>query len=125
MSDAQMKHQRADRAADGSDDARGSGPYENKAITRRESSCNLEGLGGGQMRIRNVDVQANAQALAPQKGDLVCLTDASWPGKTQNMVVGQIDSVGRKENQPLRYDIVVTSRVAIPAQRSVMILINE
>ena len=95
--------------------------YENVAITKRENPCNLEGLGGGQMRIQNVDVQTPE----PQKGDLVCLTDANWPTKTQFMVVGQIDRVGRRENSPLRYDIRVTSRVAIPAQRTAMILINQ
>jgi hypothetical protein len=106
----------------------GPGPYENIAITPKETPCNLAGLGGGQMQIDDVNVrppEPNVRLPEPQKGDLILLTDAAWPAQTQHMVIGQIDSVGRKATNPLRYDIRVSSRVVLPAQRTVMILTNR
>jgi hypothetical protein len=101
-------------------------PVQNLAITG-EGMCFVEGMGNGQMQIRNLDVVDNAstRAVSPQKGDLVLLTDGHWPAKVQHMVLGQIDSVAPRKDQPMRYDIRVSPRVPVSTQRTVMILIRE
>ncbi len=101
-------------------------PVQNLAVTG-EGMCFVEGLGNGQMQIRNLDVVdgASTRAIGPQKGDLVLLTDGRWPAKVQHMVLGQIDSVAPRKDQPMRYDLRVSPRVPFSTQRTVMILIRE
>lgn len=94
-------------------------PAQNMEVTGE--LCWLEGLGNGTMRITNID----KDSAQPQKGDLVCLTDGRWPSKVQHMVLGQVDSVGTNEKNSLRYDIRVVPRIAVSAQRTVMILVRE
>jgi hypothetical protein len=100
-------------------------PVQNPAITGE--MCLVTGLGDGTMQIDNVDTvdRVSGRPVAPQKGDLVLLTDGSWPAKVQHMVLGQVDSVTLRKDQPMRYDIRVTPRVPVSAQRTVMILIHE
>jgi hypothetical protein len=101
-------------------------PYQNLAVTG-EGVCLVEGLGNGQMRIQNLDAvdSSSSRAASPQKGDFVLLTDGHWPAKVQHMVLGQIDSVSPRKDQPMRYDIRISPRVPISTQRTVMILIHE
>jgi hypothetical protein len=99
-------------------------PVKNDNVTGE--MCLVEGLGDGTMRILNVDiVDKAANRLTPQIGDLVCLTDGGWPARLQHMVIGQIESVAPREDQPQRYNIRLTPRVPISAQRTVMILLRE
>ena len=100
-------------------------PYQNVAVTGE--MCLVDGLGDGQMQILNVDIADNSatRPLTPQKGDLVYLTDGRWPAKVQHMVLGQVDTVSPRKDQPMRYDIRITPRVPISTQRTVMILIHE
>ena len=100
-------------------------PYKNENITGE--TCFVEGMGDGTMRILNVDTvnKITNQPVTPQKGDLVCLTDGGWPAKLQHMIIGQIESVALREDQPQRYNIRLTPRVPISAQRTVMILLHE
>ncbi len=79
------------------------------------------GKGGNQMEIDGINV-SDAQ---PMKGDLVCLTDRDWWANTQHMVLGQVDAVGKQDNQQLRYRITVSPRVPIMTQRTVMIVMKE
>ena len=97
----------------------GPGPFANDAVT--SVPCLLIGMGAGEMKIEDI----NVQSAQPVKGDLVCLTDADWWSKTQYMVVGKIDSVARKENQPLRYNITVSPMVPVMTRRTVMIITKE
>ncbi len=104
----------------------GTGPVlQNYAVTAE--LCLVRGLGNGQMLIDNVDTIAKItnQPVTPVKGDLVCLTDGSWPAKVQHMVLGQVETVGLRQDQPMRYDIRIAPRIAVSAQRTVMILIHE
>lgn len=96
------------------------GPVVQDIVVTQQPSL-LDGKGDNRMEINGINV-ADAQ---PQKGDLVCLTDRAWWGKTQHMVLGQIDAVGRQDNQPLRYTISVSPRVPTVTLGSVMILIKE
>ena len=79
-----------------------------------------EGLGTNQMEINGI----NKSDATPLPGDLVCLTDGDWWANAQHMVVGQIESVGTQENQPLRHSIKVVPRVALSTQRTVMIVLQ-
>ncbi len=83
------------------------------------SPCLVQGIGNNQMRSLNVDVQ---QGIPPMPGDLVRLTDREWPAKVQNMVIGQIEKVSQRIDQPLRYELLISPRVAATTQRSVMVL---
>ena len=102
----------------------GPGPVQDLAVTGE--LCLSKGLGDGQMLIDNIDaIDRNSSLPIPQKGDLVYLTDGSWPAKVQHMVFGQVQSVALRENNPLRYDIRLAPRLPVAAQRTVMILIHE
>jgi hypothetical protein len=100
-------------------------PYQDMVVTK--DLCLVQGLGSGRMRITDVNTVNTVTGLPinPQKGDLVLLADGTWPAKVQHMVLGQVDSVGPKEEQPLRYDIGVVPRISFSAQRNVMILIRD
>jgi hypothetical protein len=102
----------------------GPGVFQDLAVTGE--LCLSKGLGNGQMLIDNIDIVApNANRPIPQKGDLVCVTDGSWPAKIQHMVLGQVESVAARQDSPLRYDIRLAPRLPVAAQRTVMILIHE
>jgi hypothetical protein len=103
----------------------GPGPFQDLSVTGE--LCLARGLGNGQMLIDNIDTidKNNGQPINPQKGDLVCLTDGSWPTKVQHMVFGQIDTVAQRQDNALRYDIRLSPRISVPAQRTVMILMSE
>jgi hypothetical protein len=102
----------------------GPGPVQNLAVTGE--LCLSRGLGNGQMLIDNIDaIDRNANQPVPQSGDLVCLTDGSWPAKVQHMVFGEVQSVAARQDNALRYDIRLAPRLPIAAQRTVMILIHE
>jgi len=81
--------------------------------------CLVQGMGNNLMRSLDVDVQ---QGVAPQMGDLVCMTDPGWPAKTQYMVIGQIEKVAHREDQPLRYELTISPRIAATTQRTVVVL---
>jgi hypothetical protein len=100
-------------------------PYQNLAVTN--DLCLVQGQGNGRMHIANVDTvdAVSGRPIRPQKGDLVLLTDGTWPAKVQHMVVGQVDAVGPKEDQLLRYDIGIVPRISFSAQRNVMILVRD
>jgi len=97
----------------------GPGPFQDLVTG---NLCLSRGLGNGQMLIDNIDTLNKND---PQKGDLVCLTDGSWPAKVQHMVFGQIDTVAKRQDNALRYDIRLSPRLSVAAQRTVMILIHE
>jgi len=105
--------------------ASGAGPVQDLPVTGE--LCWSKGLGNGQMLIDNINTSdpVTNQPINPQKGDLVCLTDGSWPAKVRHMVFGQVDSVATRKDNALRYDIRLSPRLAVSAQRTVMILIHE
>jgi hypothetical protein len=105
--------------------ARAAEPVKNIPITGE--LCLLTGLGNGQMAIDNIDTtdKITGNPVTPQKGDLVCLTDGTWPAKVQHMVLGQVESVAPRIDQPQRYHIIVAPRLSVSAQRTVMVLVHD
>lgn len=84
--------------------------------------CLVQGMGNNQMRITDVNIQ---QGIAPAVGDLVRITDPAWPAETQFMVIGQIDKVSHREDQPLRYELLISPRIAATTLRNVMVLTSK
>jgi hypothetical protein len=72
------------------------------------------------MEMRDMNVQ---EANPPLKGDLVQVIDNSFP-KAQYLVLGQITDISPRRDQPLRYSIRITPRVAITSLHRVMILVK-
>jgi hypothetical protein len=98
------------------------------ANTRVTAACIVEGDGSNMMRCRTVDVPrpgTETPLVPPERGDFVRLIDPSWPPNVQYMVIGQIDQVGTRENQPLRYELRITPLRAVSSLRSVMIVVKE
>ena len=73
------------------------------------------------MEMRDLNMQA-VTANPPKRGDLVQLIDNQFPPQAQYMVIGQIDDVSTRADQPLRYSLHVTPRVAVTSLHTVMIL---
>ncbi len=55
------------------------------------------------------------RAVPVRRGDLVRLSDPSWPDSAQGMIVGEVDAIGPEDLQPLLQVIVVRPRY--PAHR--------
>jgi len=83
--------------------------------------CLLEGIGSNQMQIMGVDVATSR----PEIGDLVMLSDRSWPENMQYMAMGQIEQVGVREDQPQRYALRVSPRVEATGLRTVYVVLKQ
>ena len=98
--------------------APGQPPKPNVHIT--SEACLVEGRADNTMRVTTLNIRQ--PGMAPQKEDLICLADPGWPANTQDMVIGQIEEVAPRTDQPLRYDIRISPRISISLLRTVMII---
>jgi hypothetical protein len=81
--------------------------------------CLVEGMGAAGMRCQNVNVQP---VNPPLRGDFVRLTDPDWPANVRFMLIGQIDEVGTRDNQALRYDLKISPMRPVTMLRTVMVV---
>ena len=79
-----------------------------------ELECRVQLLSDPGSRVR-------AQIVRPQ-GDPVQLIDNQVPPQAQYMALGQLHAVSTRADQPLRYSLHVTPRVAVTSLHTVMIL---
>ena len=86
-------------------------------------SCLINGLGDGELQ--SLTVSETAIAIPPVKGDLVLLSDSNWSPRVQSTVIGEVIEVGRKDDQPGRYDIRITPRVNVNGIGTVMVLLKK
>ncbi len=59
------------------------------------------------------------------EGDTVILADSAWPQTAQAMIIGIVSSVTRKDEQPLRNEIVVRPRHLLHRLSSVTLVIER
>lgn len=95
---------------------RGEGVPPGAEITSRGLRCQLEPAGGGGGGVLRGPLMAvfegdDLSPLLPEAGDVVRLSDASWPESAQMLVLGRVEDIGKDEQQPLRYIVTVRPEV--------------
>lgn len=66
-----------------------------------------------------------ASEHAVQTGDTVRLFDPAWPDGAQAMIIGNVTDVRRKDDQPLRNEVVITPRFTVSQLADVTLIVEE
>ncbi len=86
----------------------------------------VQGMGHGQMEIRNTLSMAQAADARLEPGDIVLLDDREkWPAGVQGFKVGRIVSIRKQANAPLVADVLVEPEVDLLHLSSVLVLRGE
>jgi hypothetical protein len=83
----------------------------------------VQGMGHGQMEIRNTLSVAQAAEAHLEAGDIVLLDDREkWPAGVQGFKVGRIVSIKKQANAPLVADVLIEPEVDLLHLSSVLVL---
>ncbi|MEI7765897.1 MAG: rod shape-determining protein MreC [Phycisphaerae bacterium] len=99
------------------------------SVIRREADkivviaevCMVHGVGNGML---GSDTLSASLRVPPQAGDWITLQDNEWPKAIQGAVVGQVESVARREDQQLRYELRIKPRIEVNRTTRVMLLMQ-
>ncbi len=82
-------------------------------------SCLVHGNGNNSLRCDTIEVHA----IAPQKGDMLLLSDREWPVALRDAIIGKIQEVRSNEAQPLRFDLRIEPAVTIYSPGTVSVVL--